>query len=225
MHRINNDLSARSPHRLSLPIGQLIAISFMLIVGCQSKDTGGSTTIASSETAMSAGGQNIKETPAERPLPAEKNPEGAIPKSTAFVTYKSTAGGYQLDVPKGWKSTESGPDVTFTNSYDGVNVAISSSNSPPTAESVRDNEARLIQAQGRAVKISNVKSVKLPGGSAVQIDYTSNSEPDSTAKPVRLHDTAYLFFRNGTVGWLTWWAPLGADVSALSRTAKTFKWL
>ncbi len=223
MRHVNRDSIAGS-RRVSLPIGQLIAISFMLIVGCQSKDTG-STTIASSETAMSAAGQNIKETPAEQPLSAEKNPEGAIPKTAPFVAYKSTAGGYQLDVPKGWTNTESGPDVTFTSKYDGLNVAISSSNSPPTAESVRDNEARLIQAQGRAVRINNVKSVKLPGGQAVQIDYSSNSEPDSANKPVRLHDRAYLFFRNGTIGWLTWWAPQGADVSALNRAAKTFKWL
>ena len=71
----------------------------------------------------------------------------------------------------------------------------------------------------------DVKSVKLPAGAAVEIDYTSNSEPDSATTAVRLHDTAYLFFKNGTVGWLTWWAPQGADVSALNRTAKSFKWL
>lgn len=207
-----------------LPIGQLVAISFLLILGCQSKDSGG-TTIASSESAMSAGGNAIKETPNEKPLVAEKNPPGAVPKDASFVPYKSSAGGYQLDVPKGWTSTENGPDVTFVNQYDGLNVAISSSNSPPTPASVRDNEARLIQAQGRAVKIQNVKSVKLPAGTAVEIDYTSNSEPDSSSKAVRLQNTAYLFFKSGTVGWLTLWAPQGADVKALSRTAKTFKWL
>jgi hypothetical protein len=196
----------------------------LVILGCQSKDTG-STTIASSESAMSASGAPIKETPAEQPIAAEKNPLGAIPRGASFVSYKSNAGGYQLDVPKGWTRAETGPDVTFANHEDGLNVAISSSNSPPTAASVRDNEARLIQAQGRAVRISNVKSVKLPGGFAVEIDYTSNSEPDSATRAVRLQNTAYLFFNNGTVGWLTWWAPQGADVRALDRSARSFRWL
>ena len=174
---------------------------------------------------MSTSGAPIKETPAEKPITADKNPPGAIPKSASFVSYKSNSGGYQLDVPKGWTSTESGPDVTFVNRQDGLNVAISSSNSEPTAASVRDNEARLIQAQGRAVKIDNVKSVKLAGGTAVEIDYTSNSDPDSATRAVRLQNKAYLFFNNGTVGWLTWWAPQGADVRALDRSARTFKWL
>ena len=206
-----------------LPIGQLVAVSFLLLLGCQSKDSGG-TTIASSESAMSVGGNTIKETN-EQPIPAEKNPDGGLPKGESFVPYKSAMGGYQLDVPKGWMRTENGPDVTFVDKNDGLNVAISTSNSPPTAASVRDNEARLIQAQGRAVKIQTVKAVKLPAGPAVEIDYTSNSEPDSSSKAVRLQNSAYLFFKSGTVGWLTWWAPAGADVKALSRTAKSFKWL
>lgn len=223
VRKLNSALSA--DRRLRLPVGQLIAVSYLVILGCQSKDSDSGTTIASSETAMSTSGSNIKESPSEKAIPAEKNPEGAIPKNETFVSYKSASGGYQLDVPKDWVSTENGPNVTFVSKYDGLNVAISSSNSPPTAASVRDNEARLIQAQGRAVKIENVKSVKEPGGNAVEIDYSSNSEPDASSKAVRLQNTAYLFFNNGTVGWLTWWAPVGADVHALSRSAKTFKWL
>jgi hypothetical protein len=66
--------------------------------------------------------------------------------------------------------------------------------------------------------------VKLPGGNAVEINYTSNSEADSANKAMRLHNSAYLFFNNGTEAWITWWAPVGADVTALNRTVKTFKW-
>lgn len=224
MHPVSEDPRV-TESRIRIPIGQLTAICFLIVLGCESKETGGSTTIASSESAMSASGSAIKENPNQKPLAPERNPPGAVAKNQPFVQYKSSSGGYQLDVPKGWASTEDGPNVTFLNSYDGLNVAISSSNAPPTPASVRDNEARLIQAQGRAVKIQNVKSVKLPGGNAVEIDYTSNSEPDTASHAVRLQNTAYLFFNNGTVGWLTWWAPQGADVIALNRTAKTFKWM
>lgn len=225
MQRVSNGGDARSSgRRAPIPIAQLFAVTFLLALGCQSKDNGGSTTIASTESAMASNGSAIKESPNEKPLAPEKNPPGGIPKNEAFVPYTSSAGGYRLDVPKDWTKSEDGPNVTFTKAPDGLNVAISSSNSPPTAASVRDNEARLIQTQGRAVKIGNIKSVKLPGGNAVVINYASNSDPDSTNKAIRLQNTAYLFFNNGTVGWLTWWAPQGADVSALSRTAKTFKW-
>ena len=71
---------------------------------------------------------------------------------------------------------------------------------------------------------SNPSPVKLPGGTAVEIDYTSHSQADSANKALRLRNSAYLFFNNGTVAWITWWAPEGADVSALKRTVKTFKW-
>ena len=225
MQRVNNGVDAWKPQaRARMPIAQLVALTFLIALGCQSKDNGGSTTIASTESAMASNGSAIKEPPKEQPLPPEKNPPGGVPKNQAFVSYTSSAGGYRLDVPKDWTSSENGPNVTFTKQPDGLNVAISSSNSPPTVASVRDNEARLIQTQGRAVKIGNIKSMKLPGGNAVVINYTSNSDPDSANKAMRLQNTAYLFFNNGTVGWLTWWAPQGADVSALSRTAKTFKW-
>ena len=218
---------ARPASRVPRPavfIPQFIALAFLLALGCQSKDSGSSTTIASTESAMASNGSAIKESPNEKPLVPEKNPAGGIPKNQAFVAYTSNTGGYSLDVPKDWTSTENGPNATFTKQPDGLNVAISSSNSPPTPASVRENEARLIQTQGRAVKIGSIKAAKLPGGSAVVINYTSNSDPDSASTAVRLQNTAYLFFNNGTVGWLTWWAPAGADVSALTRTAKTFKW-
>lgn len=223
-HVSNSSDATSASNRAPIPVAQLIALAFLCALGCQSKDNGGSTTIASTESAMASNGSAIKESPNEKPLAPEKNPPGGIAKNQAFVAYTSSAGGYRLDVPKDWTRTESGPNATFAKPPDGLNVAISSSNSPPTAASVRDNEARLIQTQGRAVKIGNIKSVKLPGGNAVVINYTSNSDPDSTSKAMRLQNTAYLFFNNGTVGWLTWWAPQGADVSALTRTAKTFKW-
>jgi hypothetical protein len=225
MQRPDKRSGAPAPgDRGPIPIAQLVAVALLIALGCQSKDSGGSATIASTESAMSTSGAPIKQSSAEQPLAPEKDPPGGVPKDQQFVLYKSSTAGYQLEVPKGWVSTENNPNVTFINGVDGLNLAISPSNSPPTAASVRDNEARLIQAQGRAVKIGKVSSVKLPGGTAVEIQYTSNSDPDSAGKAMRLQNTAYLFFNNGTVGWLTMWAPQGADISALNRAAKTFKW-
>jgi hypothetical protein len=68
--------------------------------------------------------------------------------------------------------------------------------------------------------------VPLPAGPVVQLDYTSNSEPDPvTSKQVRLENNAYLFYKNGKLATLTLWAPLGADnVDQWQQMAQSFRW-
>ena len=106
-------------------------------------------------------------------------------------------------------------------------ATIAPATAPPTAASVRANEAKLIQSQGRAVTITGVSEANLPGGKAVVIKYTSNSEPNSvTNKRVRLENTAYIFHRNGKEATLAVWAPQGADnVDQWNRMANSFRWL
>ena len=136
-----------------------------------------------------------------------------------------------MDVPEGWARTESASSVSFVNKFDGVKVGVGPSPSPSSqaknAAGVRANEAKVIQAQGHAVAITGVSDVKLPGGNAVVIKYTSNSEPNAvTNKKVRLENETYLFFRNGKEAMLTMWAPQGADnVDQWQRMAKSFRWL
>jgi len=69
--------------------------------------------------------------------------------------------------------------------------------------------------------------VKLPGGNAVVVKYTSNSEPNAvTNKKVRLENETYLFFQNGKEAKVTLWAPQGADnVDQWQRMAKSFRWI
>ena len=189
----------------------------------QSADT--TTTTASST--VSTAEAPIKAT--ENAVAPEVNPPGDIPDTQAFVPYTNSAGGYRLEVPEGWARTENASSVNFVNKFDGVSVdvGLSSSSAPPTAASVRASEAKVIQAQGHAVTITAVSDVKLPGGNAVVVKYTSNSEPNPvTNKKVRLENETYLFFRNGKQAMLTLWAPQGADnVDQWQRMAKSFRWL
>jgi hypothetical protein len=158
----------------------------------------------------------------------EVNPPGDIPDSQAFVGYTNSAGGYRLEVPEGWARTESGGAVSFVNKFDGVkvDVAPSTSAAPKSAAGGRGNEAKAIEKQGRAVSITDVSPVKLPGGNAVVIKYTSNSLPNSvTNKQVRLENETYVFSKNGKEVMLTMWAPKGADnVDQWQRMAKSFQW-
>src|SRR5581483_6441747 len=121
----------------------------------------------------------------EAPVPStesavapEVNPQGDIPDTQAFIVYKSTVGGYSLDVPEGWSRTENGANVSFVDKLDGVSVTVTPGAAAPTAATARSTEVKQIQQTGRAVQITSVQSVKLPSGPAVQVKYTSNSDPN-----------------------------------------------
>ena len=156
----------------------------------------------------------------------ETNPPGDIPDSQVFVQFASTAGGYALEVPEGWARTASDTDVRFTDKLDGVQITLANAATAPTADSARANEVATLEKSGRAVQVTKVQDVRLPGGPAVLVEYTSDSEPDPvTGKQVRLENNAYLFFRNGKLATLTLWAPFGADnVDQWQQMARSFQW-
>jgi hypothetical protein len=194
-------------------------------VACTAKDSGttaksdttSTTASSSTETAISS---------TETAVAPEVNPPGDIPDSQAFVKYTNSAGGYQLEVPEGWARAESGADVTFVNKFDGVKVHTTSASSAATAASAHANEIAQIQSQGHAVTVSGVSEANLPGGKAVVIKYTSNSDADPvTNKRIRLDNLTYLYYKNGKEAQLTVWAPLGADnIDQWSRMANSFRW-
>lgn len=207
---------------------KLIPFLFLPIVACTTRDSGTTSggQTSSTPTTSPTAGVDTSGGKTETAVAPEVNPPGDIPDTQAFVKYTSAAGGYHLEVPEGWARTEAGPNVTFTSKFNGLNVAVSSASSAPTAASVRDNEAKLIQMQARAATIVSTSEVNLPAGKAVAIKYSSNSEPNAvTSKRIRLESIAYLFFRNGTQVSLTVWAPQGADnVDQWNRIARSFGW-
>jgi hypothetical protein len=150
-----------------------------------------------------------------------------IPDTQTFVTYSSSPGGYSLDVPEGWARTTNAADVSFVFNLDGLRVVITKTTTAPTADSVRTNQAVTLQQTGRAVRDVKVSDVQLPGGHAVLIVYTSNSDPNPvTGKQLRQENNSYLFYKNGTLATLTLWAPFGADnVDQWARISRSFKWV
>lgn len=202
------------PTRLMSSSVLALTLSAALVAGCGSK---GNTTGAAG--ASGAGG--------EAPVAVEKNPPGDIPDNQAFVTYRSSQGGYQLEAPEGWARSDAGGDVTFIDKLNGEQVTLSQAAAAPTAATARANEVAALEKSGRAVQVLNVKDMKLPGGSAVFVEYTANSAPDAvTGKQVRLENQAYLFFKDGKLATVTLWAPKGADnVDQWQRIAQSFRWL
>jgi hypothetical protein len=192
-----------------------LAVSVLLLISLFSGCTR-STPNAPSQTAVQG----------ETPVAPEKNPPGDIPDTQVFVEYRSAGGGYQLEVPEGWGRSEQGTNVSFIDKLDGVKVTITQAASAPTADSVRTNEVPALLKSGRAVQVGKVQDVKLPAGTAVLVEYSSNSDPDPvTGKQIRLENQMYLFFQNGHLATLTLWAPLGADnVDQWQKISQSFRW-
>ena len=193
----------------------------------QSDTTSTTTSATPSTTASSSTETAISST--ETAVAPEVNPPGDIPDSQAFVAFKNTTGGYQVEVPEGWSRTASqnSADVTFVHNYDGVSVHIAPTSAQPTAASVRVNEVKQISSHVRAVKITGVTEETLASGAkAVAIKYTSNSNPSPiTNKQIRLENVTYVLYRNGKEAMLTMWAPLGADnADQWNRMANSFRW-
>jgi hypothetical protein len=162
---------------------------------------------------------------AEKAVRAEKNPPGDIPDSQVFIRYDSKDG-YSLQVPEGWARTDLPYGASFIDKLDGVVLTQSARPTAPTAESVKKDYVPSLEKEARAVKIDSVKSVKLPGGNAIRINYSSNSAPNEvTNKQVRLENQRFLFFRDDKLVALELYAPLGADnVDQWKLMSESFQW-
>lgn len=162
----------------------------------------------------------------ETPIAPENNPPGDIPDNQVFVSFASSAGGYKLDVPEGWARAANGANATFTDKFNGVAVDVTNAAAAPTVASVRATVVPMLEQNGRAVQVQKVEQVSVPGGAAVRVTYTANSDPNAvTGKQIRLENERYIFFKNGKEAMLTLSAPQGSDnVDQWKRMAQSFTW-
>ncbi len=202
-----------------------LALCVFALAGC-----GGASNTPATPTTTAAISTQPATSSTEQPAPVSSGAQvtgSDIPDTQVFVTFTSSPGKYQLVVPEGWAQSANGTDVSYTSNLDGLQVTLTSAAAQPTANSVRTEQVITLQQTGRAVQNVVVKDVKLPGGPAVLISYTSNSDPNSvTGKQVRLENNRYLFFKNGKLATITLFAPVGADnVDQWLRIANSFKWV
>jgi len=145
---------------------------------------------------------------ADTPLPAETSPPGDIPDTQAFVKYVSPDKHVTALYPEGWERTVQVGSVTFIHDFNGERIRKGSGTADASA--VRDLKSTVI---------------KLAGGTATLLVYSSNSLPnDVTGKRARLSNNTYIFKTpSGTVA-LDLWAPLGSDnVDQWKHIASTLK--
>lgn len=162
---------------------------------------------------------------AETPIKPESHPPGDIPDNQAFIRYGSPKG-YTIEVPEGWARRSTAHGVIYADKYDSIALTVSQRTQPLTLSSAKQIEIPKLKKTGRAIRISAVKSVALPSGSAVMVRYGSNSEPNPvTNKAIRLENDRYLFWNKGKLVSLTLSAPYGADnVDQWRRISRSFRW-
>lgn len=162
---------------------------------------------------------------AEKPVASEKNPPGDIPDNQVFTEYRSPLG-FKIKVPEGWARRESSDGVTFNDKYNTISLLMSQRPDAVTVANVKQDDVSELEKTGKAVRITAVKSVKLPAGSAVVVSYSSNSEPNPvTEKAIRAENERYFFWQNGKLVTLTLSSPYGADnADQWDLMSKSFRW-
>jgi hypothetical protein len=169
--------------------------------------------------------QTTQPLPTQQAIEPEQSPPGDIPDEQLFVPYQSPLG-FTIEIPEGWAKTENNNAVKFEDKYNIIDISVSDVTAAPTSQSVEGDIIPALVATDRAIEVSKISDVSLPGGAAVRIDYASNSDPNPvTNKQIRLEDNQYLFFKDGKLVTVNFAAPFGADnVDAWKQMAESFKW-
>ena len=157
---------------------------------------------------------------AASPPPAATG-SGDIPDNQVFLQYTSTTGRWSIRYPEGWARTGSGTTVSFRDRSNAVHVATAPGAAPTPASlmsSVR--VTRGVRPVGRA------RTVRLSGGSAVELTFTTLGAPDPvTGKRLTITTDRYQVGRKGRVATLDLSTPVGVDnVDAFRLISDSFRW-
>jgi len=169
--------------------------------------------------------QTTSVAPRETAVAPETNPPGDIPDNQAFITYTSPAG-FSMQIPEGWSRAEANGIVSFVDKYGEIDITSATVTQAPTPASVQQTEVADLIATGHAIEVTNVRTMTLPAGDAVAVDYLSNSAVNAvTNRKIRLENRRIYLFRNGKEAIITMSAPAGADnVDAWEMMAASVRW-
>jgi hypothetical protein len=182
--------------------------------------------LAISSVAVSVASTHLTPAFAQKPIAPEKNPPGDIPDDQVFIDYRSPLG-FSIKVPEGWARREAAAGVTFNDKYNAIEVTVEARAEPVTANSVKNEQlAELRKNDKAAVQGTGIKPEKLPSGTAIVVNYSSNSDPNPvTNKAIRLENARYYFWKDRKLATLILSSPYGADnADQWQLMAKSFRW-
>jgi hypothetical protein len=142
------------------------------------------------------------------------------------VPYHSAAGGFEIQAPEGWARRTTSSQVTFNSNLNTIGLTWRATSTQPTAAAVKRSEIPGLAHSFRAFRLVSVQPVSLPGGSAVQVDFHVNSDPNPvTGKQYRMDVLRFDFFRGGREASLDLTSPVGSDnVDDWKLVSESFRW-
>ena len=148
-------------------------------------------------------------------------PAGDIPDNQVFLQYTSTTGRWSIRYPEGWARTGGGTSVSFRDRSNAVKVAIAPGATPTPASLMRS-----VRVTPGARPVGRSRTVKLSGGSAVELTFTAVAAPDPvTGKRLTITTDRYQVGRKGRVATLDLSTPVGVDnVDAFRLISNSFRW-
>jgi hypothetical protein len=163
----------------------------------------------------------------QAPVPAESNPPGDIPDTTVYVPYQSAAGHFRLRVPEGWSRSTGASSLTFSSNLNSVTAAWMPMAAAPSVSTARSVTIPALRASTLAFRLQSVRSVPLPGGTAIEIVYQINSPPNSvTGKQYRLVIERFELQRAGRAAVLLLSSAVGSDnVDPWRAVSESFRWV
>jgi hypothetical protein len=163
----------------------------------------------------------------QTPVPAESNPPGDIPDTTVYVPYQSAAGHFQLRVPEGWSRSSTASSSTFASNLNSITAAWMPMASAPTVATARTVTVPALRAGAPAFRLQDIRSVPLAGGTAIEIIYQVNSQPNSvTGKQYRLVIERFELQRAGRAAVLSLSSAVGSDnVDPWRTVSESFRWM
>lgn len=163
----------------------------------------------------------------QAPVPAESNPPGDIPDTTAYVPYQSVAGHFLLRVPEGWSRSTTASSSTFSSNLNSITAAWMPMASAPSVSTARSVTIPALRASTLAFRLQSVRSVKLAGGTAIEIVYQVNSPPNSvTGRQYRLVIERFELQRAGRAAVIALSSAVGSDnVDPWRTVSESFRWM
>jgi len=209
--------------RTLVAAGALLSVTVTagLAAGCSSKSSVSSPVPTAGGPAPTSAGSAVV-----NPNAPEVHEAGDIPDSAVFVPYSPPDKAYIVKYPEGWSRTGDGAQVSFTDKYNAIEVAVVAKPSAPTVDSVTSVDLPAISAKAANFTAGQVAVVSRKGGDSIAAAYTIDSAPNPvTGKTIRVAVERYEFWQNGRSVVLTLIGAVGADNKDPWRTVTdSFSW-
>ncbi|HEX4658833.1 MAG TPA: hypothetical protein VH307_15705 [Streptosporangiaceae bacterium] len=163
----------------------------------------------------------------QAPVPAESNPPGDIPDTTVYVPYQSAAGHFQLRVPEGWSRSSNPSSATFSSNLNSITAAWMPMAAAPSVSAARATTVPALRASTLAFRLQAVRAVPLAGGTAIEIVYQVNSQPNAvTGRQYRLVIERFELQRAGRLAVVSLSSAVGSDnVDPWRIVSESFRWM